>query len=408
MGKRRLLLILLILGVFVFVLVQCTQQVERKDSRGPAYAGSSSCKNCHKDLSESYTHNSHFNTSKILTRPNSADSLKLPDGEFVFNQNTKVGVKNLSDGLYQSALVNGQELKKEHTDMVFGAGISAYTFAFWFGNKLMQMPLNYLTKEHQWVNSPGFPTDQIYFGRPIIARCLECHSSFVNQKLVKSGNFGVEEEFVKGSLIAGIDCERCHGPAAQHVDFHQTNPTVKKAAYMVSYKSLALTRRIDMCGVCHSGTGIKTVMSTFAFKPGDTLKTLPQYNVYRGEDPDVHGKQKQLLEASLCYKVGKAECITCHDVHDNTKKSVAIYSNKCISCHTNVVHKTIPDKAQAVLAKNCIDCHMPIKESHAIGFQISGSQSKIPYRLRTHRIAVYETLTTTVKSPSKLHENRPN
>ena len=149
-------------------------------------------------------------------------------------------------------------------------------------------------------------------------------------------------------------------------------------------------------------------MSTFAFKPGDTLKTLPQYNVYRGEDPDVHGKQKQLLEASLCYKVGKAECITCHDVHDNTKKSVAIYSNKCISCHTNVAHKTMPEKTQAVLANNCIDCHMPIKESHAIGFQMSGSQKKIPYRLRTHRIAVYDILNTAAKSPSKLHENRPH
>ena len=142
-------------------------------------------------------------------------------------------------------------------------------------------------------------------------------------------------------------------------------------------------------------------MSTFAFKPGDTLKTLPQYNVYRGEDPDVHGKQKQLLEASLCYKVGKAECITCHDIHDNTKQSVQMYSNKCISCHTDVTHKTLPEKNKAALAKNCIDCHMPIRESHAIGFQMSGSQKKIPYRLRTHRIAVYKSLTATSGSAPK-------
>ena len=391
MAQRRFFFIFLILAVFVFAIVQCTE-VERKDSRGPAYAGSSTCMKCHKDLAESYTHNAHFSASRMLSKPNSADSLHLPDGEFLFSENTKVGVKNLKDGLYQSAIVNGKDMKTEHTDMVFGAGISAYTFAFWFGDKLMQMPLNYLTKEHQWVNSPGFPTDQIYFGRPIVSRCLECHSSFADKKLVKSDNFGVEEEFIKGSLIAGIDCERCHGPAAQHVEFHEENPLVKKANYMVSYKSLALTRRIDMCGVCHSGTGIQTLTSTFSFKPGDTLKTLPQYNVYRGEDPDVHGKQKQLLEASMCYKVGKAECITCHDVHDNTKISVEIYSNKCVSCHKDVAHKTVPEKNKAVLAKNCIDCHMPVKESHAIGFQMSNSKEKIPYKLRTHRIAIYESL----------------
>jgi len=393
MGRRRFFLIFCILAIFVFAAVQCTQvKSESKDSRGVAYAGSSACASCHKNLTESAVHNSHFNASKMLAKPNSADSLHIPDGEFVFNERTKVRAENRADGLYQSALINGNDQKTEHTDMVFGAGNSAYTFAFWYGKQLIQMPLNYLTKERQWVNSPGFPTDQIYFGRPVVARCLECHSSFADKKLVQGANFTVQEEYVKNSVIAGIDCERCHGPAARHVTFHQENPKVKTPNYMVSYRKLALTRRIDVCGVCHSGTGIQTVSSTFSFKPGDTLKTLPQYSAYRGEDPDVHGKQKQLLESSVCYKIGKAECITCHDVHNNKKLSVEIYSNKCISCHQEVKHETLKEKNKAILAKNCIDCHMPIKESHAIGFQMSNSKEKIPYKLRTHRIAIYNEL----------------
>lgn len=393
MGRRRFFLIFCILAIFVFAIVKCTPvKSKSNDSRGPAYAGSATCVSCHQDLTKSAVHNSHFNASKILTAPGSADSLHIPDGEFIFNENTKVQVKNRADGLYQSALLNGVDRKTEHTAMIFGAGKSAYTFAFWYGKQLMQMPLNYLTKEHQWVNSPGFPEDQIYFGRPIIARCLECHSSFADKKLVQGPNFSITEEYVKNSIIAGIDCERCHGPAAQHVTFHQENPTVKTANFMVSYKKLALSRRIDACGVCHSGTGIQTVSSTFNFKPGDTLKTLPQYNAYSGEDPDVHGKQKPLLEASLCYKIGKAECITCHDMHDNKSSGVTIYSAKCISCHQDVKHETLKEKNKAVLAKNCIDCHMPIKESHAIGFQMSNSKEKIPYKLRTHRIAIYNEL----------------
>lgn len=393
MGRKRFFLILCILAFFVFAAVQCTQEKSKIiDSRGPAYAGSATCVSCHKDLSSSSVHNSHFNASKILTNPNFADSLHIPNGEFVFNEQTKVLVKNHSDGLYQSAMINGVDKKTEHTDIVFGAGNSAYTFAFWYGKQLMQMPLNYLTKEHQWVNSPGFPDNQIYFGRPIVSRCLECHSSFAEKKLVQGPNFSIEEEYVKNSIIAGIDCERCHGPAQQHVTFQQENPTVKTSKYIVSYKKLALMQRIDVCGVCHSGTGIQTVNSTFSFKPGDTLKILPQYSAYRGEDPDVHGKQKQLLEASVCYKIGKAECISCHDVHNNKKPSLAIYSAKCISCHQEVKHKTLEEKNIAMLAKNCIDCHMPIKESHAIGFQMSNSKEKIPYKLRTHRIAIYNEL----------------
>lgn len=389
MGLRRFLIIFAILASFVVAMVTCTK-VEKKDSRGLAYAGSETCIKCHKSIGDSYIHNAHFNASRVLSKPSSIDSLNLPEGTFLFNDHTKVGVEKREPGLYQIAYVDGKNRKEEHIDMVFGAGISAYTFAFWYGNKLMQMPLNYLTKEHQWVNSPGFPTDQIYFGRPIISRCMECHSSYVDKKIIQSDNFNIEEEFIKGSLIAGIDCERCHGPAAKHVEFHEENPLVKKANYMVSYKSLALNRRIDMCGVCHSGTALQTLNSTFSFKPGDTLKTLPQYNNYTGEDADVHGKQKQLLEASLCYKIGKAECISCHDVHSGAKLSPEIYSQKCISCHQDVQHTKIAKNNQALLTKNCIDCHMPIKESKAIGFQMSNSKEKIPYKLRTHRIAVYE------------------
>ena len=387
MGQRRFVLLLFILVCLAIVIVQCTQ-IDETDSRGSAYAGSSTCVNCHKAVSDSYVHNAHLGTSKFLPAGMATDSLKLPEGEFVFNENTKVGIEKRNGGLFQVAYINGKEVKAERTDFVFGAGLSAYTFAFWYGNKMMQMPLNYLTKEHQWVNSPGFPTEQIYFGRPIIARCLECHSSYVEKKTIQTNDLKIEEEFVKGSLIAGIDCERCHGPAAKHVEFHNENPEVKEAKEMVSYKSLPLARRVDMCGVCHSGIELQSLTSTFAFKPGDTLKSLPQYSAYTGKDPDVHGNQKQLLEASPCYKVGKAECISCHDVHGTLQPSLEIYSKKCISCHQDVKHNAI--ERNAALRSNCIDCHMPAKESHAIGFQVSNSQDKIPYKVRTHRIAVYE------------------
>jgi hypothetical protein len=391
MGPRRLVFVLLILAAFVVLVVQCTE-IKKNDVRGPAYAGAASCLKCHKDVSSSFVHNAHYNTSRALPAEASTDSLSLPVSNFVFTKNTRVGVEKRKGGLYQVAYINGNEVKAERTDFVFGSGLSAYTFAYWYGNKMMQMPLNYLPKEHQWVNSPGFPTEQIYFGRPIISRCLECHSSYVDKSIIQTKNLTIEEEFLKSSIIAGIDCERCHGPAAKHVEFHQQNPLVKKAFDMVNYRALPLKRRVDMCGVCHSGVQMQNLKSNFAFKPGDTLKSLPQYSTYNGGEPDVHGNQKQLLEASPCYKVGKAECISCHDVHAEAKVSLGIYSKKCISCHQSVSHNTLTKAQKGLVSSNCIDCHMPTKESHAIGFQVSNSREKIPYRVRTHRIGIYESL----------------
>jgi nitrate/TMAO reductase-like tetraheme cytochrome c subunit len=72
--------------------------------------------------------------------------------------------------------------------------------------------------------------------------------------------------------------------------------------------------------------------------------------------------------------------------------SALLYSEKCISCHKTVDHNTLNTKEKALVSQNCIDCHMPVKESHNIGFQISNSKEKVPYRVRTHRIGIYEAL----------------
>ena len=114
--------------------------------------------------------------------------------------------------MFQVAYINGKEVKAERTEVLFGSGDHAFTFGFWYGNQMMQMPLNYLTRAKQWVNSPGFPDDQIYFGRPVITRCLECHSSYIENLPQPADQLNTEEQFVKGSMISGIDCERCLAP----------------------------------------------------------------------------------------------------------------------------------------------------------------------------------------------------
>lgn len=372
----------------MIAIVQCTEQATG-DVRGKQYASRESCIQCHKNIAEHYLHEAHFNASKELYTSQATDRMKLQEGTYVFNENTKVGIERRTDGLYQVAYINGKNMKEERTDIVFGAGKSAYTFAFWYGNQLMQMPLNYLVAEHEWVNSPGFPSEQIYFGRAIITRCLECHSSFVQSKVITSANFQQQEEYVKNTLIAGIDCQRCHGPAAQHVQFHQENPDEKEAKYMARYQALSRSQKVDMCGVCHSGTNLKMLNSTFFFKPGDTINHLPEYSSYTGEDPDVHGKQKQLLTASKCYQLSNLDCGSCHKLHGAEEPSLAVYSQACIQCHQQVEHPSLSQQAMLLAKDNCIDCHMPVRVSKDIGFQRSASKEKVPYKQRTHRIAIY-------------------
>jgi len=389
MSQQRLIVLSFLFSCLAVTVMQCSNET-KKDIRGEQYADTQSCLKCHGDIVSDYKQHAHFRASTVVDPQHTIDAFNLPLDTFVFNQGTKVGVEKRNNGLYQVAYVGGKEMKAEKIDVVFGAGKSAYTFAFWYGNQLMQHPLNYLTKQQEWVNSPGFPTDQIYFGRPIITKCIACHGSFVTKKLVQvAGQLQIEEEFVKESLLPGIDCQRCHGPAAAHVAFHEAHPEEKEPHEMMPFKTLSRSQRVATCAVCHSGGNALSLTSNFFFKPGDTLYNLPDYSDFTGEDPDVHGKQNQLLQASKCYQLSNMDCQSCHSVHRQEQADLAVYSQKCMQCHQEVKHERLSLQEKAVVSKNCIDCHMPIKSSTLIGFQKNNSKDQYPYQVRTHHIAVY-------------------
>lgn len=389
-GNRRLVLIFSVISVFVFLFSQCVDSVKKATVAENAVAGSKTCIQCHKNVYESYLKNPHFSTTSPIT-----EDSHLPQGGntnvYNYDKHIKVAVEKRDSGLYQVVYLDGKEKLVKRFDVVFGSGQKAFTYATWKRNSLYQLPLSFFKSQNSWANSPGFSGDRPNFGRIIESRCLECHSSFVDHKAVKSGGLTVSDELVKSSLVYGINCERCHGPAGKHVEFHIENPKEKEAKFITLYKSLSRKQKVDACGVCHSGNDAEKLKPTFSFKPGDDLN---QYYGHFSESfdesaLDVHGKQNQMLSGSKCFiKSESLDCSTCHSTHDQNKVGLTAYSKKCISCHSTIKH-TEKTLANAMVKTNCIDCHMPLKPSKLISFKEAGQSNVSPYMLRSHRIAVY-------------------
>jgi hypothetical protein len=202
-------------------------------------------------------------------------------------------------------------------------------------------------------------------------------------------------EFDRSSLIYGIDCERCHGPAANHVNFHTEFPNEKKAKYITTYSSLTRDQKLDACAVCHSGNKGMYNRSAFVFKQGDTLSKFREPD-FTPQDPDpaaldVHGNQNGLLSASKCFRMSNMDCSTCHNVHVNEQANLAVYSQKCMQCHNGANHNLckMADELGAAMKNNCIDCHMPAKPSNAIKVETANGKMAVPYMVRTHHIAIY-------------------
>ncbi len=375
------------------LLTQCFKAT-KQDPRDVVFAGSDKCMKCHKDVYESYLHTAHFSSSRPSSVHDFHSNLSA-NKSFTYGDREKVAVEKRSDGLYQVAYTNGKQTEAHRMDITFG-GVKAESYLSWRGKELFELPLSYFDALHKFTNSPGYASDHANFERPILRRCFECHSSYIKE--VPQQNIDMQNRKVEldsTTLIYGIDCERCHGPAANHVNFHTDNPDVKEAKYIVKFSSLTRAQKLDACAVCHSSNKQKFMKTAFVFKMGDTLAKFREPDFLReNPDPatlDVHGNQSGLLAASKCYLMSSMECTTCHNPHVNESADMRIYSQRCMKCHNEANHNfcTMAPKIGAAISNNCIDCHMPLKPSNVISVAAGGGATQVPYLVRTHRIAIY-------------------
>ena len=376
--------VLIFLLIFLFSRCINGTSFESIDVRGKGYAGSQVCSQCHKDISSSYLHTSHFRTSRLIKE---LPANWLSQKAFVFNDSVHLGVIKSDSDVFQVEYVNDQPVIIKPFQLAIGSGDQAASFGYWNSGKVYQLPLTYFANIHGWANSPGFPPAEPYFYRPILIRCFECHASFAKDAASENGSMGIDN----ASIIYGIDCERCHGPAADHVRFHLDNPSEKQAKYIATWKSLSRQQRLDACAVCHSGNDRALQSSTFAFTPGDTLANYYFPFSSGSAESDVHGKQMQLLASSRCFQMSKTlECGTCHTSHQPLSRNSVTMSVSCKSCHGSGAHVSCPvaSKLNSPLQNNCIDCHMPSLASKKINIQGEAQQTR-EYLLRTHRIAIY-------------------
>lgn len=361
-----------------------------RDGDGKAFAGSATCMPCHKDIYADHIRTAHYRDSKPAAKETIRGSFDSGRNHFIYNKWMEVALEHKRNGFYQTAYMNGQESQSEPFDIVIGSGRKGQTYLYWDDGKLFQLPVSYYTPLDSWCNSPGYSTNFISFNRQIPAHCLECHGTYA--KVEDRGNTNNGDVFDKSQIIYGVDCEKCHGPGADHVAFHQTHPGEKTGKFIINASSLPRQQRLDACALCHSGVREER-RPAFSFKIGDTLDnySIPAYNTDSMATLDVHGNQYGLLTSSRCFQQSRMDCSSCHNVHVNQVNSPRLFSQRCMTCHNDAAHNTctIAPTPGLVLSDNCVDCHMPSLPSQKIFLILSNASKTTPDLVRTHRIAIY-------------------
>jgi len=343
---------------------------------GGHYLGSKACASCHSAIYNNFRQTS-MGRSMLPGETRSLDGV-LPPTAKVYDKDSDqyFDVRLKGGSLYQGDYAvdaDGKELFRQSwkLDYVIGAGANGYGFLFQRDHYLFEAPLCYYTTTHSWGFSPGFEVRNRGFTRPILDRCITCHSGRSNPV---TGQVGLYENPPFEELAVG--CENCHGPGEAHVTERTQDQMTGAAPPLGIDASIVNPAQVsgwvadNICMRCHQGQDVRVEMPGKRiqdFRPGMQLgefvsifKIAPEPGASPSALPLEHYFGMTL---SKCYRAsGNLHCVTCHDPHveSNSAQSYTKYRATCMGCHTEQSCKLERAKRQATNPPDdCLSCHMP-------------------------------------------------
>ena len=264
-----------------------------------------------------------------------------------------------------------ENVREETVDYVLGSGNHARTYLHrTTQGKLIELPVSwYVEKSGYWNMSPGFDrVDQQDMQGAIGEECMFCHNAYPEWGNASAPNH--EFSVFPQKLPEGIDCQRCHGPGAEHVAAAMGGKAsvVEIRSKIVNPAKLSRDRQMEVCMECHMETGALHVPNAirnydrgpYSFHPGERLGDFKTYferpKDPKGDEFEVAHAGYQLLR-SACFRSSQMTCLTCHNPHDIPRGEEAKkqYIAVCESCHQKVLHKDVAMPR----GSDCLSCHMP-------------------------------------------------
>ena len=233
-----------------------------------------------------------------------------------------------------------------------------------------EMPLTWYVERELWDLSPGYEQTNDRFERPIVSHCMTCHNGLPKFEAGPQ-NFYTE-------VPLGITCERCHGPASDHVEMQlagggvegEPDPTIVNPARLDAGRQLAVCQQCHLSG---ERTVFKPGEGPTTFRPGMALSDnrVVFARQEQVDDPQAFGISSHALRMmqSVCFTATQGlddalTCTTCHDPHRSTASMAADHFNTtCQSCHGSRAHMAACSRPDAssqaeAMSGNCVSCHM--------------------------------------------------
>lgn len=343
------------------------------------YAGSASCKDCHKTAYDAWQNSNHGLAERQLRDDMDRDAFE-PRQSLAHNGRETEAFLD-ADGVAK-ILTRGfkGERKAYRVVRVIGNDPLRQFLIEAPGGRLQTCDASYDPHRKEWFDVFGSDAreagdwgDWTGQGMNWNAMCAACH----NTRLRKNYEPQTNSYHTKMAEMS-VGCEACHGPMKAHVEWQKNPPpgysseqreeNSKKGLSDPTVHRLDKTRMLDTCAACHS----RRMEVTGDLVPGESYYDHFALTVTDGTDtyyPDGQVRDENYAYASFISSRMYHAGLTCGDCHEPHSNKRLIQGNLlCMRCHSGgteppapvIVPETHSPCPPGTPGQDCVSCHMPV------------------------------------------------
>ncbi len=357
----------LVAGIFIKTETKATPQ-----SSLPYYAGSASCRECHKKFYNFWSTSFHGLAMQPYTPDFARTKLTAHTKEIAIGGFTYGAEIDGSIGYVVEKGKPPSEGKRYKMEHVLGGKNVYYFLTPLDKGRLQTLPLAYDVKKKEWFDTAAsgvrhFSDQPVHWKESAYTFNTACYSCHVSQL---STNYDAKTDTYNTMWAEpGINCETCHGPSEEHNRVCREAPkgTIPSDLKIIRTKLFTVEQHNSSCGPCHA----KMQPLTTTFRPGD--RYFDHFDLVTFEDQDFSPDGRDLGEnytltlwrMSPCVKSGKLSCLHCHTSSGRYRFAEKDQANQaCLPCHQEQVQDSSAHTHHRADSpgNRCISCHMPTTE----------------------------------------------